>query len=112
MWEGVGPAIKHIETECVRADKVIQFISLSVPKYEIWQGCLPLKRSQFMSPTWIPFFPPLVVPTAASGDPWGQCPVNRKCKDKFGNGSCDNECMEPECLRDGFDCLKDRGHCK
>nr|XP_040020417.1 neurogenic locus notch homolog protein 1 [Gasterosteus aculeatus aculeatus] len=48
---------------------------------------------------------------AASGDPWGQCPVNRKCKDKFGNGSCDNECMEPECLRDGFDCLKDRGHC-
>ncbi|XP_033958969.1 neurogenic locus notch homolog protein 1 isoform X1 [Pseudochaenichthys georgianus] len=48
---------------------------------------------------------------AASGDPWGQCPVNRKCKDKFGDGSCDRECMEPECLRDGFDCLKDRGHC-
>lgn len=52
------------------------------------------------------------VSTAASGDPWGQCPVNRKCKDKFGDGSCDKECMEPECLRDGFDCHKDRGHCK
>ncbi|KAI3361345.1 hypothetical protein L3Q82_013524 [Scortum barcoo] len=48
---------------------------------------------------------------AAPGDPWGQCPVNRKCRDKFGNGSCDKECIEPECLRDGFDCLKDRGHC-
>ncbi|XP_069393761.1 neurogenic locus notch homolog protein 1 [Paralichthys olivaceus] len=48
---------------------------------------------------------------AASGDPWGQCPVNRKCKDKFGDGSCDRECMEPECLRDGLDCMKDRGHC-
>uniref|UniRef100_A0A3Q3G7A0 Notch receptor, like n=1 Tax=Kryptolebias marmoratus TaxID=37003 RepID=A0A3Q3G7A0_KRYMA len=32
-------------------------------------------------------------------------------KDKFGDGSCDRDCMEPECLRDGFDCLKDRGHC-
>ncbi|KAK9514273.1 hypothetical protein VZT92_027752 [Zoarces viviparus] len=48
---------------------------------------------------------------AASGDPWGQCPVKRKCKDKFGDGSCDRDCTEPECLRDGFDCLKDRGHC-
>ncbi|XP_047455891.1 neurogenic locus notch homolog protein 1 [Mugil cephalus] len=48
---------------------------------------------------------------AVSSDPWGQCPVNRKCKDKFGDGTCDKECMEPECLRDGFDCLKDRGHC-
>ncbi|XP_054637738.1 neurogenic locus notch homolog protein 1 isoform X2 [Dunckerocampus dactyliophorus] len=47
----------------------------------------------------------------ASGDPWGQCPASRKCKDKFGDGSCDRECMEPECLRDGLDCLKDRGHC-
>ncbi|XP_060905875.1 neurogenic locus notch homolog protein 1 [Labrus mixtus] len=48
---------------------------------------------------------------AASDDPWGQCPVNRKCKDKFGNGSCDRECVEPDCLRDGFDCLKERSHC-
>ncbi|XP_013871831.1 neurogenic locus notch homolog protein 1 [Austrofundulus limnaeus] len=46
---------------------------------------------------------------AASVDPWAQCRV--KCKDKFGDGSCDKDCMEPECLRDGFDCLKDRGHC-
>ncbi|GAA6217270.1 neurogenic locus notch homolog protein 1 isoform X2 [Lates japonicus] len=48
---------------------------------------------------------------AASGDPWGQCPVSRNCKDKFGDGSCNTECMEPECLGDGFDCVKDRGHC-
>ncbi|XP_041844787.1 neurogenic locus notch homolog protein 1 isoform X2 [Melanotaenia boesemani] len=48
---------------------------------------------------------------AMSGDPWSQCPVSRRCKDKFGDGSCDKECMEAECLRDGFDCLKDRGHC-
>ncbi|XP_077384490.1 neurogenic locus notch homolog protein 1 isoform X2 [Festucalex cinctus] len=46
-----------------------------------------------------------------SNDPWGQCPASRKCKDKFGDGSCDRECMEPECLRDGMDCLKDKGHC-
>ncbi|KAM6994448.1 uncharacterized protein notchl [Tautogolabrus adspersus] len=48
---------------------------------------------------------------AAPGDPWGQCPVNRKCEDKFGNGSCDRECAAPECLNDGFDCLKERSHC-
>uniref|UniRef100_A0A3Q1GXW8 Notch receptor, like n=1 Tax=Acanthochromis polyacanthus TaxID=80966 RepID=A0A3Q1GXW8_9TELE len=47
----------------------------------------------------------------ASSDPWGQCPVIHKCKEKFGDGSCDRECMEPECLWDGFDCIKDRGHC-
>ncbi|XP_061632255.1 neurogenic locus notch homolog protein 1 [Phyllopteryx taeniolatus] len=47
----------------------------------------------------------------ASSDPWGQCPASRKCKDKFRDGSCDRECMEPECLRDGMDCLKDRGRC-
>uniref|UniRef100_H3C9P5 LNR domain-containing protein n=1 Tax=Tetraodon nigroviridis TaxID=99883 RepID=H3C9P5_TETNG len=44
-------------------------------------------------------------------NPWGQCPVNRNCRDKFGDGSCDRECMAPGCLRDGLDCLKDRGHC-
>ncbi|XP_049903563.1 neurogenic locus notch homolog protein 1 [Epinephelus moara] len=48
---------------------------------------------------------------AASGDPWGQCPVSRKCKDKFGDNSCNSECMEPECLRDGFDCLTDWTYC-
>ncbi|CAF89260.1 unnamed protein product, partial [Tetraodon nigroviridis] len=46
-----------------------------------------------------------------SENPWGQCPVNRNCRDKFGDGSCDRECMAPGCLRDGLDCLKDRGHC-
>ncbi|KAE8289203.1 hypothetical protein D5F01_LYC13083 [Larimichthys crocea] len=48
---------------------------------------------------------------AAASDPWGQCPVTRKCKEKFRDGSCDKLCMAPECLRDGFDCLKDRGQC-
>ncbi|XP_077455389.1 uncharacterized protein notchl [Stigmatopora argus] len=48
---------------------------------------------------------------AESADPWGQCPASRKCKDKFGDGSCDKECTEPECLRDGMDCVKDRGPC-
>ncbi|XP_029959459.1 neurogenic locus notch homolog protein 1 [Salarias fasciatus] len=48
---------------------------------------------------------------AVSSDPWVQCPVSRKCQDKFGDGSCDRECLEADCLRDGFDCLKDRGHC-
>ncbi|XP_070997014.1 neurogenic locus notch homolog protein 1-like isoform X4 [Oncorhynchus clarkii lewisi] len=44
------------------------------------------------------------------GDPWAQCP-SRQCKATFGDGSCDKECTEPECLRDGFDCLRDKGHC-
>ncbi|CAJ1062984.1 neurogenic locus notch homolog protein 1 isoform X1 [Xyrichtys novacula] len=48
---------------------------------------------------------------AAPGDPWGLCPINRKCKEKFGDSSCNRECMDPECLRDGFDCLKDRNPC-
>ncbi|KAM9309942.1 uncharacterized protein KZ484_025861 [Pholidichthys leucotaenia] len=48
---------------------------------------------------------------AASDDPWGQCSASWKCRDKFADGSCDRQCMEPKCLRDGFDCLKDRGHC-
>ncbi|XP_028325473.1 neurogenic locus notch homolog protein 1 [Gouania willdenowi] len=49
---------------------------------------------------------------AVSADPWGQCPVNRRCRNKFGDDSCDRECLEAECLRDGFDCLKDRSPCK
>ncbi|KAM9724402.1 uncharacterized protein notchl isoform 1-T2 [Menidia menidia] len=48
---------------------------------------------------------------AVSEDSWIQCPMSRKCKDKFGDGSCDKECRDPECLWDGFDCLKDRGQC-
>ncbi|KAK2845020.1 hypothetical protein Q5P01_011679 [Channa striata] len=49
---------------------------------------------------------------AASGDPWGRCPVNRECASKFADGKCDKQCMEPVCLWDGFDCLKDRHSCK
>lgn len=48
---------------------------------------------------------------ASPGDPWGQCPTSRQCKAKFADGSCDKECIDPECLRDGFDCLKERGQC-
>ncbi|XP_071325684.1 neurogenic locus notch homolog protein 1 [Trachinotus anak] len=48
---------------------------------------------------------------AVSSDPWAQCQSSRMCKDKFADGSCDRACMDPECLRDGFDCLRDRGHC-
>ncbi|XP_012733172.2 neurogenic locus notch homolog protein 1 isoform X2 [Fundulus heteroclitus] len=48
---------------------------------------------------------------AASSDPWDHCRENN-CKDKFGDGTCNRECTESRCLRDGFDCLKKRGHCK
>ncbi|XP_062321373.1 neurogenic locus notch homolog protein 1 isoform X3 [Osmerus eperlanus] len=48
---------------------------------------------------------------ASPGDPWGQCPTTRQCKAKFADGSCNKECTEPECLMDGFDCLKDQGQC-
>ncbi|MEQ2287312.1 hypothetical protein AMECASPLE_011051 [Ameca splendens] len=47
---------------------------------------------------------------AVSSDPWDQCREN-SCKDKFGDGKCNRECMESRCLRDGFDCLKNRGYC-
>uniref|UniRef100_A0A3P9N9M7 Notch receptor, like n=1 Tax=Poecilia reticulata TaxID=8081 RepID=A0A3P9N9M7_POERE len=33
-------------------------------------------------------------------------------KEKFGDGTCNRECMESRCLRDGFDCLKNRVHCR
>ncbi|KAK2909830.1 hypothetical protein Q8A73_007545 [Channa argus] len=49
--------------------------------------------------------------STAPRDPWGQCPVQRECKTKFGDGKCDKQCMEPECLRDGFDCLTERQSC-
>ncbi|KAM3615052.1 uncharacterized protein V6R79_022791 [Siganus canaliculatus] len=48
--------------------------------------------------------------TCRAEDPWVQCRV-RNCKDKFGDGTCDRDCMDPGCLQDGFDCLKERGHC-
>ncbi|KAM9782536.1 uncharacterized protein notchl [Neosynchiropus ocellatus] len=51
------------------------------------------------------------VAVASSGDPWSQCPAVRKCQDKFGDKTCNKECMDPECLRDGFDCHKDLGYC-
>ncbi|XP_010888131.2 neurogenic locus notch homolog protein 1 isoform X2 [Esox lucius] len=44
------------------------------------------------------------------GEAWALCP-NRHCKAKFSDGTCDKECTEPECLKDGFDCLRDRGKC-
>lgn len=33
------------------------------------------------------------------------------CQAKFGNGVCDEECSASDCLRDGFDCLKDKRIC-
>nr|XP_020465333.1 neurogenic locus notch homolog protein 1-like isoform X1 [Monopterus albus] len=48
---------------------------------------------------------------AVPDDPWSECQVSRVCKNKFGDGSCDRECLDLKCLRDGFDCVKDRGHC-
>ncbi|XP_036931441.1 neurogenic locus notch homolog protein 1 [Acanthopagrus latus] len=48
---------------------------------------------------------------AAPSDPWGHCPANRNCDIKFKDGKCNEECREPECLRDGFDCELPRGHC-
>ncbi|KAJ8288035.1 hypothetical protein COCON_G00006940 [Conger conger] len=42
---------------------------------------------------------------AVPSDPWAQCPSAKMCKDKFADGKCDKQCSEPECLRDGFDCL-------
>ncbi|KAK0153718.1 Neurogenic locus notch 1 [Merluccius polli] len=43
---------------------------------------------------------------AAPSDAWGQCPVSRQCQEKFADGTCNKECSEPECLLDGFDCLR------
>ncbi|XP_029593160.1 uncharacterized protein LOC115176911 isoform X4 [Salmo trutta] len=51
-----------------------------------------------------------VAAASPGGDLWAKCPSGH-CKAKFGDGSCDKECTEPECLRDGFDCLRDKGHC-
>ncbi|XP_035601795.1 neurogenic locus notch homolog protein 1-like isoform X1 [Oncorhynchus keta] len=51
-----------------------------------------------------------VAAASPGGDPWAQCP-SRQCEAKFRDGSCDKECTEPECLRDGFDCLRDKERC-
>ncbi|XP_069055075.1 neurogenic locus notch homolog protein 3 [Lepisosteus oculatus] len=42
-------------------------------------------------------------------DPWAYCHHSVDCKSKFADGSCNRECTDPECLRDGFDCLPDIG---
>ncbi|XP_029927419.1 neurogenic locus notch homolog protein 1-like [Myripristis murdjan] len=47
----------------------------------------------------------------ASSSPWSQCVTAKHCQAKFGDKTCDEECLHPECLRDGFDCLKAQGHC-
>ncbi|KAL2084424.1 hypothetical protein ACEWY4_019942 [Coilia grayii] len=50
---------------------------------------------------------------SSPSDPWAQC-NSKSCESKFADGTCNRECAEPECLRDGFDCIKDedKGHCK
>ncbi|KAK1806362.1 hypothetical protein P4O66_004877, partial [Electrophorus voltai] len=45
-------------------------------------------------------------------DPWSSCPVDKMCKAKFANGICDKECTAPQCLRDGFDCVKAKEPCR
>ncbi|XP_053699991.1 neurogenic locus notch homolog protein 1 isoform X2 [Synchiropus splendidus] len=69
----------------------------------------PKTGSRSGSPSTLSLFTSVAV--ASAGDPWGQCPAVRKCKDKFRDGSCDMECLDPVCLRDGFDCHKDLGYC-
>ncbi|XP_059424493.1 neurogenic locus notch homolog protein 1 [Carassius carassius] len=44
-------------------------------------------------------------------DPYSSCRAGKMCQAKFGNGVCDEECSTSDCLRDGFDCLKDKGIC-
>ncbi|KAG9283744.1 hypothetical protein AMEX_G2546 [Astyanax mexicanus] len=48
---------------------------------------------------------------ASPSDPWSSCPVDKMCKNKFADGECDKECSGSQCLRDGFDCLKDKMSC-
>ncbi|XP_072548528.1 neurogenic locus notch homolog protein 1 isoform X2 [Salminus brasiliensis] len=49
---------------------------------------------------------------ASPSDPWSSCPVDKMCKGKFADGVCDKECSGSQCLRDGFDCLKEKEPCK
>ncbi|XP_041963485.1 neurogenic locus notch homolog protein 1 isoform X1 [Alosa sapidissima] len=48
---------------------------------------------------------------SSASDPWAQC-KNKSCESKFANEVCDKDCTEPECLRDGLDCITDKGQCK
>ncbi|XP_056331508.1 neurogenic locus notch homolog protein 1 [Danio aesculapii] len=44
-------------------------------------------------------------------EPYSSCPAGKSCQARFGNGVCDQDCSTSDCLRDGFDCLKDKGTC-
>ncbi|KAI7806267.1 neurogenic locus notch homolog protein 1 [Triplophysa rosa] len=48
---------------------------------------------------------------ASPSDPYVSCAAGKACQAKFANGACDQECSSSACLRDGFDCLKDKGTC-
>ncbi|KAK7158370.1 hypothetical protein R3I93_009548 [Phoxinus phoxinus] len=48
---------------------------------------------------------------ASSSDPYSGCVSGKVCEAKFGDGVCDEECSSSACLRDGFDCLRERGSC-
>ncbi|KAK2903602.1 hypothetical protein Q8A67_008315 [Cirrhinus molitorella] len=48
---------------------------------------------------------------ASPSDPYSSCRAGKACQAKFGDGVCDQECLSSDCLRDGFDCLKDKGTC-
>ncbi|XP_067268396.1 neurogenic locus notch homolog protein 1 [Chanodichthys erythropterus] len=48
---------------------------------------------------------------ASPGDPYISCTEGKMCQAKFGNGECDEECSSSACLKDGFDCLKEKGSC-
>ncbi|XP_066580044.1 neurogenic locus notch homolog protein 1 [Amia ocellicauda] len=45
-------------------------------------------------------------------DPWAQCAASLGCRSKFADGVCHQQCEEPECLRDGFDCLAKTAACE
>ncbi|XP_028835013.1 neurogenic locus notch homolog protein 1 isoform X2 [Denticeps clupeoides] len=48
---------------------------------------------------------------ATSTNPWHQC-KEKSCATRFSDGKCDLDCSEPECLRDGFDCVRNKGICR
>ncbi|XP_052002560.1 neurogenic locus notch homolog protein 1-like isoform X2 [Xyrauchen texanus] len=48
---------------------------------------------------------------ASPSDPYSSCMAGKTCQAKFANAVCDQECSSSACLRDGFDCLTDRGTC-
>ncbi|XP_051999900.1 neurogenic locus notch homolog protein 1-like [Xyrauchen texanus] len=52
-----------------------------------------------------------ILSQASPSDTYSSCPAGQACQAKFANGICDQKCSSSACLRDGFDCLKDRGTC-